>query len=131
MITREKARALRRLIEKASVSLSDEDALNGAELFPRWSETAAYAAGDRVCYESTLYKCLQDHTAQPAWTPADSPSLWVRVDDPSVEYPDWIQPTGATDAYRIGAKVSHLERHWISTIDYNTYEPSVYGWDEV
>lgn len=131
MITREKARALRRLIEKASVSLSDEDALAGTELFPRWSETAVYSTGDRVCYESTLYKCLQAHTAQPTWTPADSPSLWVRVDDPSIEYPDWVQPTGATDAYRIGAKVSHLGKHWQSAIDYNTYEPSVYGWDEV
>jgi len=131
MITREKARALRRLIEKAAISLSDSDALNGAELFPRWSNSAVYSTGDRVCYESTLYKCLTAHTAQPTWTPADSPSLWVRVDDPSIEYPDWVQPTGSTDAYRIGAKVSHLERHWISTIDYNTYEPSVYGWDEV
>jgi len=131
MITKAKARALRHLIEKAAKSLSDEDALNGAELFPRWSDSAVYSTGDRVCYESTLYKCLQDHTAQSTWTPADSPSLWVRVDDPSIEYPDWVQPTGSTDAYRIGAKVSHLERHWISTIDYNTYEPSVYGWDEV
>lgn len=130
MITREKARALRRLIEKAAVSLSDEDALTGAELFPRWSETAVYAAGDRVCYESTLYKCLQDHTAQATWTPADSPSLWVRVDDPSVEYPDWVQPTGATDAYRLGAKVSHNGKHWINTLDYNTYEPGIFGWSE-
>ena len=131
MITREKARALRRLIEKAAKSLSDEDALNGAELFPRWSQTAVYSTGDRVCYESTLYKCLQDHTAQADWTPDTAVSLWVRVDDPSIEFPEWVQPTGSTDAYRIGAKVSHLERHWISTIDYNTYEPSVYGWDEV
>ena len=90
-----------------------------------------YAAGDRVCYDGTLYKCLQDHTAQATWTPADSPSLWVRVDDPSVEYPDWVQPTGSTDAYRIGAKVSHNGKHWINTLDYNTYEPGVYGWDEV
>lgn len=131
MITRTHAYKLRELIEKAVLSLSDADAFEGVELFPRWSDSAVYAAGDRVCYESTLYKCLQAHTAQPTWTPADSPSLWVRVDDPSIEFPDWVQPTGATDAYRIGAKVSHLERHWISTIDYNTYEPSVYGWDEV
>lgn len=131
MITKARARALRRLIEKAALSLSDADAFSGAELFPRWSDSAVYAVGDRVCYESTLYKCLQDHTAQPAWTPADSPSLWVRVDDPSVEWPDWVQPTGATDAYRIGAKVSHLGKHWVSAIDYNTYEPSVYGWSEV
>jgi len=131
MITKAKARALRHLIEKAAKSLPDAEAYEGAELFPRWTQTAVYTAGDRVCYESTLYKCLQDHTAQEDWTPDTAVSLWVRVDDPSIEYPDWIQPTGATDAYRVGAKVSHLERHWISTIDYNTYEPSVYGWDEV
>ena len=131
MITKARARALRKLIEKASVSLSDEDALSGVELFPRWSDSAVYSTGDRVCYESTLYKCLQDHTAQADWTPDTAVSLWVRVDDPSVEYPDWVQPTGATDAYRLGAKVSHLGKHWVSAIDYNTYEPSVYGWSEV
>lgn len=34
MITRAKALALRRLIEKAAISLPDEDALGGVELFP-------------------------------------------------------------------------------------------------
>ena len=131
MITKARARRLRHLIEVASQSLPDADALQAVELFPKWSDSAEYFTDDRVRYDGTLYKCLQDHTAQPTWTPADSPSLWVRVDDPSIEYPDWVQPTGATDAYRIGAKVSHLEKHWISSIDYNTYEPSVYGWDEV
>lgn len=130
MITKARARALRRLIEKAVLSLSDADALEGVELFPRWSETAVYAVGDRVAYESTLYKCLTAHTAQATWTPADSPSLWVRVDDPSIEWPEWIQPVGSTDAYPMGAKVSHAEKHWISTVDGNVWEPGVYGWDE-
>lgn len=131
MITRTHAHKLRELIEKASVSLSDEDALSGTELFPRWSETAVYSTGDRVCYESTLYKCLQDHTAQPAWNPADAVSLWVRVDDPSIEFPDWIQPTGSTDAYPMGAKVSYAGKHWISTVDSNVWTPGTFGWDEV
>lgn len=130
MITKARARALRRLIERAAVSLSDEDALKGAELFPRWSETAVYSTGDRVCYESTLYKCLQDHTAQATWTPANSPSLWVRVDDPSVEFPEWVQPVGAADAYPKGAKVSYAEKHWISDVDNNVWAPGVYGWTE-
>lgn len=127
MITRAHAYKLRRLIEKAAKSLSDADAYGGAELFPRWSSEAVYATGDRVCYESTLYKCLQDHTAQPTWTPADSPSLWVRVDDPSIEWPEWVQPTGSTDAYSLGAKVSHNGKHWISTVDNNVWEPGAIG----
>ena len=130
MITRAHAYKLRELIEKAVLSLSDADALEGVELFPHWSDTAVYAVGDRVAYESTLYKCLTAHTAQATWTPADSPSLWVRVDDPSLEWPAWVQPVGSTDAYPMGAKVSHAEKHWISTVDGNVWEPGVYGWDE-
>lgn len=131
MITIEKARELRMLIEKASESLTDEEALNGIELFPKWKNPCAYQTGNRVRHADKLYKCLQDHTSESTWTPDTSPSLWVRVDDPSIEYPAWIQPLGSTDAYPIGAKVSHLEKHWISEIDANVYEPSVYGWQEV
>lgn len=130
MITRARAKKLRHLIEEAAISLSDADAYGGAELFHRWSQTAVYAAGDRVCYESTLYKCLQDHTAQPAWNPADAVSLWVRVDDPSIEWPEWVQPAGAADAYPKGAKVSYAEKHWISDVDNNVWAPGVYGWTE-
>lgn len=121
---------LRALILKASASLSDTDALDSVELFPRWSDSAEYAVDDRVNYGGTLYKCLIAHTSQPSWTPDVSPSLWVRVDDPSIEWPEWIQPTGATDAYPMGAKVSHNGKHWISDIDANVYEPGVYGWHE-
>lgn len=131
MITRQHAYTLRALIEKTSTTLTDEEALTAVELFPHWSDSAEYSVDDRVSYEGTLYKCLTAHTAQASWTPADSPSLWVRVDDPSQEYPEWRQPTGSTDAYPLGAKVSHLEKHWISTVDNNIWEPSVYGWDEV
>lgn len=130
MITIAKARLLRRLIELASASLSDKDALDGVELFPHWQDDNDYVTGDRASYEGTLYKCLLDHTAQPSWTPDVSPSLWVRVDDPSVEWPDWIQPVGSTDAYAKGAKVSHNSKHWISDVDGNVWTPGVYGWTE-
>lgn len=130
MISIAKARLLRRLIELASASLSDKDALDGVELFPHWQDDKAYITGDRVSYDGTLYKCLLDHSAQPSWTPDVSPSLWVRVDDPSVEWPEWIQPVGSTDAYAKGAKVSHNSKHWISDVDGNVWEPGVYGWTE-
>lgn len=135
MISKAKARQLRQLIETASASLTDTDALNGVELFPRWNDSKAYEVGDRVSYESTLYKCLQSHTSQASWTPTDSPSLWVRVDDPSIEFPDWVQPTGSTDAYAKGAKVSHIGKHWVSTVDANVWEPGAVGteslWSEI
>ena len=131
MITRTHAHTLRKLIEKAAATLKDTDALEGIELFPKWSATLTYDVGDRVRFGDTLYKCLTAHQSQDSWSPDVSPSLWVRVDDPSHEFPEWVQPTGATDAYPKGAKVSHNERHWISEIDANVYEPGVYGWYEV
>lgn len=131
MITRTKAYLLRSLIEKSSASLTDEEALTGVELFPRWSDEADYIVGDRVNYDGTLYKCLTAHTSQASWTPDNSPSLWVRVDDPSIEWPEWIQPVGSTDAYPQGAKVSHNDKHWTSDVDGNVWEPGVYGWTEV
>ena len=132
MISRFHLENLRSLIIKASASLSDTDALQGVELFAVWSgDSVDYAVGDRVSYDGTLYKCLTAHTSQSTWTPPDSPSLWVRVDDPSIEWPEWIQPVGSTDAYAKGAKVSHLGKHWISDVDGNVWEPGVYGWTEV
>lgn len=130
MIPRIRLEKLRSLIIKASASLSDTDALNGVELFAVWASDTDYAVGDRVSYEGTLYKCLTAHTSQSTWTPDASPSLWVRVDDPSIEWPEWIQPVGSTDAYPMGAKVSHNSKHWISDVDGNVWEPGVYGWTE-
>lgn len=128
MITIAKAKELRKLIEKASVSLSDEDALSGVELYPAWEADTAYATGDRVRYGNTLYKCVQAHTSQSDWTPDATPALWVVVS--LDEWPEWVQPTGAHDAYDLGAKVSHNEKHWISNIPANTYEPGIFGWTE-
>lgn len=123
MITKEHARKLRARIEQASVSLPDADALDAVELFPAWKTDHDYAVGDRVQDEGTLYKCLQAHTSQASWKPADAPSLWVRVDDPSIEWPEWVQPTGSTDAYAKGTKVSHNGKHYISDVDSNVWEP--------
>lgn len=128
-MTRGKAKQLRALIEALSVSLSDETALTGVELFPPWSVGKSYATGDRVQYEGTLYKCVQAHTSQADWTPPVTPALWTAVS--LDEYPAWVQPTGAHDAYSKGDKVTHSGKRWKSDVDNNTWEPGVYGWTEV
>ena len=131
MITKAKARQLRDLIVRASVSLDDESALQGIELFPKWTATPpmTYEVGDRVRHEDTLYKCVQAHTSQSDWTPDLTPALWVEVS--IEEFPEWHQPQGSHDAYNKGDKVSHNGKHWVSTIDANVYEPSVYGWTKL
>lgn len=124
----ELARKLRPLIEKAAQSLSDADSLEAVQLFEHWKPGEDYPADKKLQHNGELYKVLQPHTSQADWTPDTAVSLYVRVDDPAIEYPDWRQPLGAQDAYRLGDKVSHNGQHWHSTIDYNTYEPGVYGW---
>lgn len=127
-MTRAKAKQLRQLIERIAVTLDDETALTGVELFPMWAIGRAYATGDRAQYGGTLYKCVQAHTSQADWTPDATPALWVAV---SVdEYPEWVQPSGAHDAYNTGDKVSYNGKHYVCTIDANTYAPDVYGWEE-
>ena len=128
-MTRAKAKQLRQLIEQLAVTLADETALTGVELFPMWAIGVAYAVDDRAQYNRTLYKCVQAHTSQAAWTPDATPALWVVVSID--EYPEWVQPTGAHDAYNTGDKVSYNGKHYVCTIDANTYAPDVYGWEIV
>jgi len=129
-MNRREAMKLRRAIVQGSESLPDETAHEVPFLFDAWADNKHYVIGERIRYVDTLYKCIQEHTSQADWTPDVAVSLWVRVDDPGEEWPEWVQPTGAHDAYALGAKVSHNGRHWTSVIDNNVYEPSVYGWDD-
>ena len=125
----EKTAAYRAKVELASAWTDDTDALECIELFPKWEAGRPVIVGERLQYEGKLYKCLQEHTTQADWTPDKTPALWKQIT--LEEFPEWKQPGGAADAYRLGEKVSHNGKHWICTYDYNAYEPGVYGWDEV
>ena len=133
MITREKAKQLRRYIEIASTFLTDTEALEAVELFPTWQTDTAYSVGIRVRYNGQLYRCEQAHTSQADWTPDMTKALWTAVEEPG-EIPVWVQPTGAQDAYRIGDKVYFPTKDdavYVSAIDYNVYPPSMRDfWDE-
>jgi hypothetical protein len=126
----ERARALRPYIEKASISLPDEDALQAVELFPQWVVGHAYAVDERLQYHGVLYRVVQAHTAQADWTPDMTPALFVVVS--LDEWPEFVQPTGAHDAYNKGDKVTFEGNHYISLIDGNVFSPAEYpaGWQE-
>lgn len=126
------AEAMRPVLLKAVASLDDAEASVVPTFFPDWDGNShEYKVGDRVRYGDTLYKCIQAHTSLSTWDPVHAPSLWARTDDPAIEWPEWVQPLGTHDAYAKGAKVSHNGKHWISNTPNNTWEPGVYGWDEV
>lgn len=126
----ERARALRPYIEKASVSLADEDALQAVELFPQWVIDRAYVVDERLQYKNVLYRVVQAHTSQADWMPDKTPALFVIVS--LDEWPEFVQPTGAHDAYKKGDKVTFEGKHYISLIDANVYSPAAYpaGWQE-
>ena len=129
-MTREKLNSIINALITMRDAVDDTIALTAKGLYSEWKENVQYHTGERHLHNGVLYKCLQDHTSQPTWTPAESPSLWVRIDDPAIEWPEWLQPVGSTDAYPMGAKVSHNGSHWTSTVDGNVWEPGVYGWEE-
>lgn len=123
--------AVKRMLSSSVEDLTDEQALEVASLYPTWHSMIGkeVTTGQRLWDDEKLWKVLQPHTVQENWRPADSPSLYVEVT--IEEWPAWKQPVGSTDAYNIGDKVAHNDKHWISFVDGNTWEPGVYGWNEV
>ena len=112
-------------------AIDDVTAGEHVEVFEMWMPFVEYKIGNIRRYGDKLYKCIQAHTSQPDWTPDAATSLWVRIADPAEEWPEWSQPIGASDAYALGDKVAHNDKHWISNVDGNVWEPGVYGWNEI
>ena len=98
--------------------------------------TDAYNDGDKVTYGGyTWTSDIDGNVWAPGvygWTkeeekePEDQPT---EPEEPTVE--EWVQPTGAHDAYSAGDVVSHNGKTWKSDISSNVWEPGVYGWSEV
>lgn len=114
-----------------TAELTDEQALDLATLFMPWKSGTAYITGNRVRHGNQLYHCVQAHTSLSDWAPDATPALWTRI---SVdEYPEWVQPTGAQDAYKTGDKVTYQGERYVSKIDGNVWSPTEYpaGWQKV
>ena len=126
-----------KILKVARPVVSDALALETIDMFPTWESiigeeiTADMLTKgcDRYQYNGALYKCVQAHTPQSDWTPDKTPALWVKVS--LEEWPEWIQPAGAHDAYNKGDKVTHNGKKWSSDVDANVWEPGVHGWSEI
>ena len=127
----ERARKLRVQIENLSEHMTDDEALENAELLPKWEADKQYVTGQRVTYNGVVYKVLSNHTSQATWKPTEAPSLFTKVLIPDENViPEWEQPA-STNPYMIGDKVTHNGKTWESTTDNNVWEPGVYGWETV
>ena len=93
-------------------------------MYPVWVSGQAYDVDVRVQHNGTLYRCVQAHTSQDDWTPDATPALWTAVS--LDEWPEFVQPTGAQDAYQTGDKVTYNGKHYISLADNNVWSPDAY-----
>ena len=110
------------------------------QLYEVWKPGMAVKIGQMLVHnivtaetsEPKLYQVVQAHTTQSDWQPQNVPALFVLAAPPGV-IPDWIQPTGAHDAYQIGDKVRFNGKVYESKINANVWSPSVYpaGWKEI
>lgn len=121
---------LRAIIETAAQTLPTETALEAVCLHPAWASGKEYSVGIKVQHGGVLYRCLTAHTAQEAWIPDASPSLWAKVLLEDGMILPWQQPD-STNPYMKGDKVTHNGSVWVSDVDNNVWEPGVYGWTEV
>ncbi len=105
-----------------------EIAQQNVDWYPTWQQGKQLLLGERVAWEDILYEVYApagDNLYPPDEVPAVFRRVWTE------EWPEWVQPTGAHDAYSQGAKVTRNDKKWVSDIFANVYEPGVYGWREV
>lgn len=118
-----------------SANLTDEKAMEVADLYPEWAAMKAYTTNEIVKYgvnadgETQLYKVIQAHTSQADWTPDTATSLYKKIGFTDEGVSIWTQPLGAADAYMKGDVVSFENQLWESTVDNNVWQPGVYGWE--
>ena len=121
-------------VKQARQITDDAEALEVKMLYKQWDKQIGkpLEVGEYIQYQDVLYKVLQAHTVQEAWTPTNAPSLFAKVlIDPTGEtILDWEQPD-STNPYMKGDKVIHNGKTYVCTIDNNVWEPGVYGWEEI
>ena len=131
------AEQLRRALQMFTATLTEEQALEIATVYPVWEANHAYQVGDIISYgtnsagDPQLYKVVQAHTSQDNWRPgAGTESLYDAFGLDESGYPIWAQPSGAHDAYSAGDIVNYNGTLYQSTINGNVWSPDVYpaGW---
>lgn len=130
------AEQLRRAVQLFVRSLSDEEAMEVATVYPKYEVGKSYKVDDLFTYgennvgDPQLYRVVQEHISQENWLPNESASLYSPIGLNEKGYPIWSRPTGAHDAYNEGDIVDYNGVLFESLIDGNTYSPEEYpqGW---
>ena len=130
----QRARELRKIIEKMAQGLDDDVASITPEIFSPWSGDAViYKTGEKIRYNGKTYRVLMDHVSQPDWTPSAAHSLFAEILYEG-DIKEWVQPD-STNPYMKGDKVRYVGKKWQSLVDYNVWQPGAVGtetlWQEI
>lgn len=131
------AEQLRRALQMFVRSLSDEEAMEVATVYPKYEVGKAYKVDDIFSYgennvgDPQLYRVVQAHTSAEEWIPSETASLYSPIGLTEEGYPIWARPTGSHDSYNIGDVVDYNGVLYKSLIDGNTFSPDEYpqGWE--
>ena len=113
-------------------TLTDEEAMEIATVYPAYAVGVGYKADDLITYgennvgDPQLYRVVQAHTSQADWMPDATPALYTPIGLDDSGHPIWSQPTGAHDAYNTGDIVNYNGKLYKSLIDGNTWSPDAY-----
>ena len=130
---------LRKALQMFAQTLTDEQAMEIATVYPAYEVGKAYSVDEMFTYgvndvgDPQLYRVVQAHTSQLDWTPDATPALYTPIGLSEEGYPTWSRPTGAHDAYNTGDIVDYNGTLYKSLIDGNVYSPEEYpaGWEKV
>ena len=133
------AEQFRKALQMYAQTLTDEQAMEIATVYPAYEVGRAYTIDELLTYgindvgDPQLYRVVQAHTSQEDWKPDITPSLYTAIGLSEEGYPVWSQPTGAQDAYNTGDIVDYNGTLYKSLIDGNVWSPEAYpaGWEEV
>ena len=104
---------------------------------PLWVQplgaTDAYNLGDIVMPNEKKWESSIDNNGGDSGETGGGGSTTEPETPPVETIPEFVQPTGAHDAYKKGDKVKFEGKVYESLIDANTYSPSAYpaGWKEI
>ena len=92
--------------------------------------TRPYTAGENTAADAAAQALIAAAAARSRAELADAvlDATAALMDDAHTDRAAWVQPTGAHNAYPLGATVTHKGKTWTSTIAANVWKPGVYGW---
>lgn len=129
----DKAKQLRTTIEQLAQNLSDNDALDNIELFPKWKINQQYRVGYKVRYFDKLYRVVEDHLSTDEKNPAEAGLLFSQIYyiEPDVPRP-WVKPVDG-HPYSAGDLVIFNDKTYKSLINNNMWSPADYpiAWEQV